>query len=98
MVEMPLNLAVLDMNAADGIAQQYSQAKSWYIDDHLLGGSMAESYAAKHADGYEGLVLPGAHSTEAVSQSGMAVISVFGFGRSRAERRRICAEHPEASR
>lgn len=49
LVEMPLNLAVLDMNAADGITNQYPQVKRWYIGGHSLGGSMAASHVAKHA-------------------------------------------------
>ena len=78
LIEMPLNLAVLDIHAADGIAQWYPQVKSWYIGGHSLGGSMAASHAAKNTDVYEGLVLLGAYSTADVSQSGMEVISIYG--------------------
>ena len=31
LVKMPCNLAVLDMNAADGIAEQYPDIDAWYI-------------------------------------------------------------------
>ena len=75
---MPLNLAVLDMNAADGIPQQYPQVQKWYIGGHSLGGSMAASHAAKNADRYEGLVLLASYSTADLSASGMEVISVYG--------------------
>ena len=78
LVEMPLNLAVLDMNAADGITKKYPQVEYWYIGGHSLGGSMAASYAAKNADVYEGLVLLGSFSTADVSQSGIRVISIYG--------------------
>ena len=53
LVEMPLNLAVMDIDAADGIQERYPQIKSWYIGGHSLGGSMAASHAAKNASGYE---------------------------------------------
>ena len=47
LVEMPFNLAVLDIHAADGIAEQYSDIERWYIGGHSLGGSMAAGYAAE---------------------------------------------------
>ena len=78
LTEMPLNLAVLDMNAAGGIPEQYPQVKKWYIGGHSLGGSMAASHAAKNAGVYEGLVLLAAYSTADLSASGMEVISVYG--------------------
>ena len=50
LLEMPLNLAVLDMDAAAGIPEtlsaQYPAVERWYIGGHSLGGSMAASYAA----------------------------------------------------
>lgn len=47
--EMPLNLAVLDMNAADGIRERYPEIQTWYIGGHSLGGSHAGfgSYGAQ---------------------------------------------------
>lgn len=38
LVKMPCNLAVLDANAADGIAEQYPDIDAWYIGGHSLGG------------------------------------------------------------
>ena len=78
LVRMPLNLAVLDVNAADGIPEQYPQIRHWYIGGHSLGGSMAASYAAKNASTYEGLVLLASYSTADLSTSGLSVISIYG--------------------
>ena len=78
LTEMPLNLAVLDMNAADGIPEQHPQIERWYIGGHSLGGSMAASHAAKNTERYEGLVLLASYSTADLSQSGMEVISIYG--------------------
>ena len=63
LVKMPCNLAVLDMNAADGIPEDFPEVNSWYIGGHSLGGAMAVSYAAKHTDELDGLVLLAAYST-----------------------------------
>lgn len=78
LVQMPFNLAVFNVNAADGIKESYPEVEEWYIGGHSLGGSMAAAYLESHADGYEGLVLLGAYSTADLSDSGIKVLSVFG--------------------
>jgi len=78
LVEMPFNLAVLDVNAADGIQKEYPEIEEWYIGGHSLGGSMAASYLADNAEDYEGLILLGSYSTANLSDTDFAVLSVFG--------------------
>ena len=78
LVEMPFNLAVLDINAADGIQKEYPEIDDWYIGGHSLGGSMAASYLAGHSEEYEGLILLGSYSTADLSDTDIAVLSVFG--------------------
>ena len=78
LVEMPFRLAVLDINAADGIQEQYPQVEDWYIGGHSLGGSMAASYLEKNAENYEGLILLGSYSTADLSESSLTVLSIFG--------------------
>ncbi|MBQ8342104.1 MAG: alpha/beta hydrolase [Clostridia bacterium] len=78
LVDMPFNLAVFDINAADGIQKEYPEIKDWYIGGHSLGGSMAASYLADHAGDYEGLVLLGSYSTADLSATDLAVLSIFG--------------------
>ncbi|MBQ2995413.1 MAG: alpha/beta hydrolase, partial [Peptococcaceae bacterium] len=76
LVEMPGNLAVLDMNAAEGIPERYTHVNEWYLAGHSLGGAMASSYLAEHKDAYEGVVLLAAYATE--SLQGEKVLSVYG--------------------
>lgn len=76
-LDMPLRLAVLDMNAADGVPAQYPDVTRWTIGGHSLGGAMAASFAAKQAEEYEALVLLAAYST-AELPADMAVVSVYG--------------------
>lgn len=78
LVEMPFNLAVFDINAADGIQEQYPQIEEWYIGGHSLGGSMAASYLADNTEDYEGLILLGSYSTADLSNTDLDVISLFG--------------------
>lgn len=76
LIEMPYNLAVLDVNAADGIIEQFPQIESWYIGGHSLGGSMAASYLKNHKNEIDGLLLLGSYSTADLTDS--RVLSVYG--------------------
>lgn len=78
LVHMPGNLAVLDMNAADGIQEKYPEIETWYIGGHSLGGAMAASYVAECTDMYQGLILLAAYSTRDLRNSGLDVLSVYG--------------------
>ena len=78
LVDMPFNLAVFDMNAADEIRKDYPQIESWYIGGHSLGGAMAAAYLEKNYEDFDGLVLLGAYSTSDLSGSDLEVLSVYG--------------------
>lgn len=78
LVEMPFNLAVLDVNAADGLWELYPEIEEWYIGGHSLGGSMAASHLSKNMSEYAGLVLLGSYSTADLSQTGVEVLSIYG--------------------
>ena len=78
LVKMPCNLAVLDVNAADGIKEQYPEIEEWYIGGHSLGGSMAASYVADNFEDFDGLVLLGAYSTADLSDTSLKVLSIYG--------------------
>jgi len=75
---MPANLAVLDVNAADGVQDQFPQIEHWYMAGHSLGGAMAASYLGKHMDDFEGLILLAAYSTADIRNSGLKVLSIYG--------------------
>ena len=78
LVKMPLNLAVLDVNAAEGIPEQFPEVEDWYLAGHSLGGSMAASFAGKQPGTYEGLILLAAYSTADLTETGMKVCSLYG--------------------
>lgn len=78
--EFPFNLAVLNINAADGIIAEYPEIKKWWIGGHSLGGVMAADYVYKHPDQIAGLFLLGAYpqdKTPLVNYKGK-VIAFFG--------------------
>ena len=78
LVEMPFNLAVFNINAADGIKEKYPEIKNWYMGGHSLGGSMAAAYLEKNIENFDGLILLGSYSTADLSHSDLKVLSLFG--------------------
>lgn len=76
--EMPLRLAVLDADAAEGIPEWFPEVEDWYLGGHSLGGAMAAGYAADHAEDYEGLILLASYSTKDLSATELRVLSLYG--------------------
>lgn len=74
LVEMPGNLAVFDVGAAQRVMERCPEVEHWYLGDHSLGGSMEAAFTAD-ADWVEGLVLLAAYSTEPVD---VPVLSIYG--------------------
>lgn len=61
LVRMPLNMAIFDQDAAEKIMREHPEEDRWFIGGHSMGGAMASSFASKHADELEGLILLGAY-------------------------------------
>lgn len=76
-VKMPGNLAILGMNKAEDIMQEY-EYENWYLSGHSLGGAMAANFAADHAEALEGVVLLAAYPTKDLSGTELSVVSVYG--------------------
>ena len=78
LVKMPFRLAVFDINAADGIRENFPEVSNWYIGGHSLGGSMAASYLQKNHESFEGIFLLGSYSTASLGGKGLSALSVYG--------------------
>ncbi len=78
--EMPLNLAVLDVDAADETMADYPSVDRWIVGGHSLGGSMACRYASENPDRADGLLLLAAYCDDGddLRGSGVPVLSVQG--------------------
>lgn len=75
--KMPSNLAVMSVNAALKITEEFP-GESWVLGGHSLGGAMACSLLDREAGSFEGLVLMAAYSSGSVDLSswGGAVLSL----------------------
>ncbi len=78
LLEMPFDLAVFDMNAADDYRNLYPEIEKWYLGGHSLGGAMSASYLEGHIEEYEGLVLCAAYSTVDYSDTDIQIVSMYG--------------------
>ena len=78
LVSMPFRLAVLDYDAAEDIMDEYEEIKDWYLAGHSLGGAFGATFASKHSDQLEGLILLGAYSTSDLTQTNLNVLSIYG--------------------
>lgn len=75
-VEMPYNLAFMDINKALEVMELYPDIESWYIAGHSLGGSIAANCASTHPDAFDGVILLASYSTSDISN--MSVCSIYG--------------------
>lgn len=57
LVDMPLNLAILNENAADSVIERFPDVARWYLCGHSMGGLAAANYSWKHQDTLEGLIV-----------------------------------------
>lgn len=78
LLEMPFDLAVFDVNAADDYRYLYPEIENWYLGGHSLGGAMAAGYLEAHMEEYEGLILCAAYSTVDYSASDLKIVSMYG--------------------
>lgn len=78
LVKMPFNLAVFDVNAGEGIAQEYPDIDKWYIVGHSLGGAMAGTYASSHHNELDGLILLAGYSSTDISGLDIDALSIYG--------------------
>ena len=78
LVKVPCNLAFFDVNAADGIAEEYPDISQWYVGGHSLGGVAASMYAYDHQDELAGMIFLASYTTKDFSDSSLKAISIYG--------------------
>ncbi|WP_254768770.1 alpha/beta fold hydrolase [Salinilacihabitans rarus] len=78
--KMPLDLAVLDADAAADVAAAHPDVDRWVVGGHSLGGAMACRYAADDPGRVDGVVLFAAYCDDGddLRGTGLAVLSVQG--------------------
>ena len=78
LVDMPFNLAVFDINRADGTYEGFVSVDRWYMAGHSLGGSMACEYIKENLSLFEGVILLASYSATDLSITKLKVLSIYG--------------------
>jgi len=75
LTEMPFNLAVFKVDAAERVFEQYPQINTWFIAGHSLGGAMASNYMKRNYNKVEGMILLGAYP---INDANVPTLSIYG--------------------
>jgi hypothetical protein len=79
-VPMPLNLAVLAPNRAEGVITAFPEIERWAIGGHSLGGAMASQYAAENPWTTAAIVLWAAYPPDNVDLSDALLVATSIYG------------------
>ena len=77
-VRMPLNLAILNRDAAVKVKAYYTGISHWFLAGHSLGGVMAASCGGSHPEVFDGVIMLAAYSVENLRDSGLSILSIYG--------------------
>ena len=79
-VPMPLDLAILNSEAATAVIDAFPRISTWTIAGHSLGGSMAARYAHQNPDKVDGLAMLAAYPEAHLDFSALdlSVAAVYG--------------------
>ena len=79
-VPMPLNLAILNPDAASAVIAAYPRVETWFVGGHSLGGVMAARFAHHNPDLVAGLLLLAAYPEAQIdlSERHLAVATIYG--------------------
>ncbi len=77
---MPLNLAILNVNAANAAMDAYPQITTWIIAGHSLGGASAAIYAENNPERLDAIALWDSYPADSadLSDNAIAALSIFG--------------------
>jgi pimeloyl-ACP methyl ester carboxylesterase len=78
-VDMPLNLAYFDVDAADDVISKFPGITLWAIGGHSLGGVAASNHASTHLDEIDGVAFWASYpSDDSLKNVTLDVVSVYG--------------------
>ena len=75
---VPLNLAILEPGAADGVREQFPEVGEWMISGHSMGGVAASTYVSQHQGDFDDVVLLASYSSDDLTSYGGNVLSIVG--------------------
>jgi pimeloyl-ACP methyl ester carboxylesterase len=78
-VQVNLNLAFFDINAADDVISRHPEITRWAVGGHSLGGVAGSVYASRHPEVTGGVVFWASYpADDSLKGLGVPVLSVYG--------------------
>lgn len=77
-VKMPLNLAMLNMNAGNDIIEKYSNIDTWYLMGHSLGGVFGTYHLQNNPELYTGMIYLASYPATDISSLSIPTLSIIG--------------------
>ncbi|HFJ9453727.1 alpha/beta hydrolase [Bacillus anthracis] len=78
MPKLPLNLAILGINAVDSVMEQYPEVQKWYVAGHSMGGAMISKYAFQNEEKVDGIIFLGSYPADDFSTKSIPMLSIYG--------------------
>ena len=78
LVKPLFNLAIIDMDCAEGIQEQFPDIDTWVLAGHSMGGVAACDFASRHEEGFAAIVLLAAYPAVDLTDYDGSVLSIFG--------------------
>jgi hypothetical protein len=77
---MPLNLAILNTDAANAVIDSYPQISTWILAGHSLGGASAAIFTENNPERIDAIALWDSYPPDSadLSDNSISVISIFG--------------------
>ena len=75
LTEMPFNLAVFKVDAAERVFEENPEINTWFIAGHSLGGAMASNYMKRNYNKVAGMILLGAYP---INEANVPTLAIYG--------------------
>ena len=75
LTEMPFNLAVFKVDAAERVFEENPDINTWFIAGHSLGGAMASNYMKRNYNKVAGMILLGAYP---INDANVPTLAIYG--------------------
>lgn len=77
-VKVPLNMAMLDKDAAKTVVADYPDIKDWYVGGHSLGAATSGMVVKDNPGFFKGIIFLAGYTTVDISKDDMLVLSIYG--------------------
>ena len=78
LVNMPLNMSVLDSDAALSVIDAWPEVNDWYIGGHSMGGQVAQKCALNHPGTFKGVITIARQLDYDFSENNTPVLGIYG--------------------